>query len=161
KVPSYLPPRVYLMKIACATKQDEACVTRVQNVLAQDPINFDALLISGNLSLEKGDAPAAVRSFEQALKLSGHSPQLLLSLARAYLVVAQTSDSVNGRKYVESAEGFLTTAVQQAPTYDQAILLLAELKLRKGSGASAVELLTPVIARRPELVQAYTLLATA
>lgn len=161
KVPSYLPPRVVLMKMACGAKLDEACVSRVQNVLSQDPINFDALLISGNISLEKNDATAAIRSFDQALKLSGQSPQLLYSLSRAYLIVARTVDAVNGRKYIESAEGFLTTALQLAPNYDQAALLLADLKIRKGSGASAVDLLKPIIERRPEASEAYGLLAAA
>lgn len=161
KFPSYLPPRVVLMKLVCSTKQDDACVSRVQNVLSQDPINFDALLISGNISLEKNDATAAIRSFDQALKLSGQSPQLLYSLSRAYLMVSRTVDAVNGRKYIESAEGFLTTALQLSPDYDQAALLLADLKIRKGSGASAADLLKPVIAKRPELSEAYGLLAAA
>lgn len=158
--PSYLPPRVILMKLACSAKQDEACISRVQNVLSQDPINFDALLISGNISLEKNDPTAAIRSFDQALKLSGQSPQLLYSLARAYLMVARTVDAVNARKYVDSAEGLLTSALQLAPTFDQAALLLADLKIRKGSGASAVDLLTPLIARQPG-PEAYNLLAAA
>lgn len=161
KFPSYLPPRVMLMKIACSVKQDEACVSRVQNVLSQDPINFDALLISGNISLDKNDPTAAIRSFDQALKLSGQSPQLLYSLSRAYLMVARTLDPVNARKYIDSAEGFLTSALQLAPTFDQAALLLADLKIRKGSGASAVDLLNPVVARHPETEEAYNLLAAA
>ena len=48
KLPDYLPPRVYLMKMACAEHQDEDCATRVQNILAQDPTNFDALFLSGS-----------------------------------------------------------------------------------------------------------------
>ena len=43
KAPDYLPPRVFLMKMACAEHQDEDCIARVQNVLSQDPINYDAL----------------------------------------------------------------------------------------------------------------------
>ena len=64
KAPDYLPPRVFLMKIACAEHQDEDCITRVQNVLSQDPINFDALFIDGMLSLSKGEAAKAIRVFE-------------------------------------------------------------------------------------------------
>src|SRR5262249_52405342 len=37
KFPEYLPPRVGLMKIACAEIQDDNCIARVQNILAQDP----------------------------------------------------------------------------------------------------------------------------
>ena len=45
KAPDYLPPRVFLMKMACEEQQDEDCTARVQNILAQDPINFDALFL--------------------------------------------------------------------------------------------------------------------
>ena len=38
KLPDYLPPRVFLMKMACAEHQDEDCAARVQNILAQDPL---------------------------------------------------------------------------------------------------------------------------
>ena len=31
--PDYLPPRVFLMKMACAEQQDEDCAARVQNIL--------------------------------------------------------------------------------------------------------------------------------
>lgn len=36
KIPDYLPPRVLLMRIACAKAQDEDCATRAQNILAQE-----------------------------------------------------------------------------------------------------------------------------
>ena len=37
KLPEYLTPRVYLMKIACAERQDDDCAQRVQNILAKIP----------------------------------------------------------------------------------------------------------------------------
>ena len=49
KLPDYLPPRVFLMKMACAEHQDEDCAARVQNILAQDPLNYDALFQDGIL----------------------------------------------------------------------------------------------------------------
>src|SRR5262249_21332743 len=49
KLPDYLPPRVLLMKMACAERQDEDCIARVKNVLSQDSINFDALYQDGVL----------------------------------------------------------------------------------------------------------------
>jgi cellulose synthase operon protein C len=57
KAPDYLPARVYLMKMACAKQQDEDCAARVQDVLAQDPVNYDAVFWDGMLSLTKRDAP--------------------------------------------------------------------------------------------------------
>jgi len=43
QLPEYLPPRVGLLKIACAEQQKEDCAARVQNILAQDPVNFEAV----------------------------------------------------------------------------------------------------------------------
>src|SRR5262249_3605923 len=40
KHPDYLPPRVVLMKMACAERRDDDCATRVKNVLSQDSINY-------------------------------------------------------------------------------------------------------------------------
>ena len=45
--PDYLPGRVFLMRIACTEKRDDDCAARVANVLAQDPLNYDALYQSG------------------------------------------------------------------------------------------------------------------
>src|SRR5208337_10309 len=53
KVPDYLPPRVYLMKLVCAEHREEDCAKRVQNILAQDPVNYDATYLDGILSLAK------------------------------------------------------------------------------------------------------------
>jgi Tfp pilus assembly protein PilF len=64
KYPDYLPPRVFSMKIACAEHQDEDCVARVQNILAQDPVNYEAVFQDGLLSLANGNANKAIREFE-------------------------------------------------------------------------------------------------
>src|SRR5262249_48785392 len=45
--PDYLPPRVLLMKMACAEHQDDDCAARVKNVLSQDSINYDAIYQDG------------------------------------------------------------------------------------------------------------------
>src|SRR5262249_4526150 len=63
KTPDYLPARVVLMKMACAEHRDEDCANRVQNILAQDPSNYDAVFQDGIFSLAKGDAAKAIREF--------------------------------------------------------------------------------------------------
>ena len=132
KAPDYLPPRVFLMKMACAEHQDEDCITRVQNVLSQDPINFDALFIDGPLSLSKGDATKAIRLIEYLSNILPNHPPVRYEFARAYLLYAKSAAAVEGRSAVESAESRLDEAVKLNPRFEQAILLLAELKIRKG-----------------------------
>jgi tetratricopeptide (TPR) repeat protein len=161
KAPDYLPPRVYLMKMACAEHQDEDCTARIQSILAQDSINFDALFLSGSLSLAKGDAERAVRAFEQLSAQYGQNPQVKYQLARAYLLYANSVDAVKRRNLVDAAENNLTDAIKLNPQFDQAILLLAELKIRKGSPAAAVDLLAALTKERPQIAQAHYLLASA
>jgi tetratricopeptide (TPR) repeat protein len=161
KAPDYLPPRVYLLKIACAEHQDEDCIVRAQNILAQDPINYDALFVDGLLSLGKGEAAKAIRVFEYLSNTYSQNPQVRYHLARAYLLYAKSAGVVESRRAVESAESRLDEAIKLNPHFDEAILLLAELKMRKGIPAAAVDLLAPLIKERPQIGQAHYLLASA
>ena len=96
KLPDYLPPRVFLMKMACAEHQDEDCAARVQNILAQDPLNYDALFQDGILSRAKGDARQAIRDIripEQHLPPECASP----IPARACLFALRPNDYQPGQ----------------------------------------------------------------
>jgi tetratricopeptide (TPR) repeat protein len=163
KHPDYLPARVVLMKMACAERQDDDCVARVKNVLSQDSINYDALYQDGVLNLSKGDAVGAIRDFEYLSSAYRQNPLVRYQLALAYLLYSNSKDlsDTNRRDAVESAESRLNEAVGLQPHFDQAAMLLAELKLRKGIPAAAVELLEPLTKERPQVAQAQYLLATA
>jgi tetratricopeptide (TPR) repeat protein len=161
KSPDYLPPRVYLMKMACAeNNKDEGCATLVKNVLGQDGANFDALFLSGSRHLVEGNAEMAVREFEQLASLYGNNPQVRYQLARAYLLYANGNNAVKSRELLDAAERNLSQAIELNPKADPAILLLAELKLKKGNAAAAADLLLPLTKERPQLAQAQSLLAS-
>ena len=68
---------------------------------------------------------------------------------------------VNSRNAVEAADSRLNEAIKLDPHFQQAILLLAELKIRKGIPAAAVDLLAPLVKERPQIAQAHYLLASA
>jgi tetratricopeptide (TPR) repeat protein len=163
KHPDYLPPRVVLMKMVCAEHQDDDCAARVKNVLSQDSINYDALYQDGILNLSKGDALAAIREFEFLSNAYRQNPLVRYQLALAYLLHSASKDlsDETRRKAVEAAESRLNEAVALQPRFDQAAMLLAELKIRKGNPAAAVELLEPLTKERPQVAQAQYLLATA
>src|SRR5215470_11933628 len=163
KHPDYLPPRVVLMKMVCAERQDDDCVARLKNVLSQDSINYDALYQDGLLNLAKGDAVAAIREFEYLSNAYRQNPLVRYQLALAYLLYSNSKDlsEANRRNAVDAAESRLNEAEGLEPRFDQAAMLLAELKIRKGSPAAAVELLEPVTKERPQIAQAQYLLATA
>jgi len=164
KHPDYLPPRVLLMKIACAERQDDDCAARVQNVLSQDSVNYDALFQDGVLNLAKGDALGAIRDFEYLSNAYRQNPIVRYQLAVAYLLYAKDGkdlSDVTRRNLVDNAEKNLNDAVNLQPRFDQAAILLAELKIRKGNPAAAVDLLLPVTKERPQITQAQYLLASA
>ena len=61
------------------------------------------------------------------------------------MLYAKSAGAVESRRAVESAESRLDEAVKLNPRFEQAILLLSELKIRKGVPAPAVDLLVPLI----------------
>ena len=74
--PDYLPASVGLMRMACAERQDDACITRVQTILARDTMNYDGLFQDGLRNIQTGDAAKAVRVFEYLSALYTKNPQV-------------------------------------------------------------------------------------
>lgn len=161
KVPDALPVRAQLMRLACAKQRDEDCTTRVQSILAQDPLNYDALLQDGLLNLGTGNIPKAVRGFEQLSRAYPQNARAQYELGVAYLQLARTQEGDSARKTIEQAEAGLTAAVNLDRRLAEAALRLAELKIRKGAAPAAIELLEPVVRDRPQLAQAAYLLGSA
>jgi tetratricopeptide (TPR) repeat protein len=161
KLPDYLPPRVALMKLACAERQDDDCRGRVQNILAQDPINFDAIFQDSVLNLTKGDAATAVKKLEYLNNAYREKPQLLYQLAVAYLAFAGHASPVDARDSVGKAASRLTEAIKLDPRFDAAILTYAELQIRSGNAAGAIDSLAHLINEQPQLANAHYLLAAA
>ena len=136
-------------------------MTRVQNILAQDPLNSEALYQDAIHSMSTGDVAKAIREFEYLSNTYTQNPQVRYQLALAYLLRAKASEARERDKAIENAENRLNEAVKLAPHFAPAILLLAELKIRKGVPAAAVDLLTPLTKEQPQLAQAHYLLASA
>ena len=91
QAPDFLPTRVYLMKVACAERRTEDCAARAQNILAQDPVNYDALFLTGVLSLEKGEAQQAARTFNQLASIYNKDAKAKYQLAVAYFLAAKNA----------------------------------------------------------------------
>ena len=142
KAPAYLPASVALMKISCAERKQEDCDARTQAVLARDQLNFDGLLQDGIRNIEKGDAAKAVRELGYLSSIYTKNPQVRYQLARAYLLLAaKSTNPVDRRDAVERAETSLNEALKLDPSFGSATILLAEIKIAKGSPVRAVDLL--------------------
>jgi len=151
KVPDYLPAWNYLAQIAFGDKKFDDCAALIQKVLAQDPADFEALLLSGSLKMAKGNGPAAVAEFEHMKSLYGGVPQVHYQLALAYLL--------NGD--ANKAAGSLNKAISLDPNFAEAILMLAGLNLRQGDPAAAIVSLSQLVQQQPQIAQAHLLLAAA
>jgi tetratricopeptide (TPR) repeat protein len=160
KTADYLPARIVLMKLACAEHRDDDCAGRVQDIIAQDPSNYDALLQQGLVSLTKGDAVSAIREFDSLGHTYTRDAVVHYQLARAYLLSAQTATGSENTA-LAAAENALTDAIKLDPRFEQAIVTLAELKIKIGTPAAAVDLLTPLVKEAPQLAVAQYLLASA
>ena len=161
KAPDYLPPRVRLMIITCAERQDQDCTAQVENILIRDPVNYAALFQSGTMSLSKGDANKALRAFTQLVGIYTKDPKVFYQLARASMMYAQDPAAPKRGEAVENAEKYLDQALTLDPNFDQAKLLLAELKMKRGSPAAAADLLLSLTKERPNNPQAQLMLASA
>ena len=133
------------MKIACAEKQKEDCAARVQNILAQDPVNFEAVYQDALISASKGDTSKAIRELEFLSNSFPRNALVRYQLASAYLLSANNASEMNARNAIESAENRLSDAIKLDPKLEPAVLLFAELKIRKGSAAAAIEPLRELI----------------
>ena len=161
QLPEYLPPRVALLKIARAEQQKEDCAARVQNILAQDPANFEAVYQDAIISVNKGDTSKAIRELEFLSNSFPRNALVRFQLASAYLLSAVNASEANVKNASENAENRVSEAIKLDPKLEPAVLMFAELKIRKGSAAVAIEPLNELIKERPQTAQSYYLLATA
>jgi cytochrome c-type biogenesis protein CcmH/NrfG len=139
------------LNVACAEQQDDA----------RKPIGYDAFFQHGLRSLAAGDAASAIRDFYYLCRIFVKDAHVRYQLARAYLLSAKGASAEAGRNAVKKAEDRLTEAIKLDPHFDQAIVLLAELKMGKANLAAAVDLLAPLIKESPQNAPAQYLLATA
>ncbi len=152
KVPDYIPAWLFLAETAFAQWKTEDCAALIKRVLARDPVNYDALMLDGRVSLAQGQATNAIIQFKRVAALySGPHPQVDLQLALAHLLDKDSTKAIAS----------LNQAIAAAPDYSEAILLLAELNIRKGDPAPAVASLTQLIKKQPQLPQAHLGLANA
>jgi tetratricopeptide (TPR) repeat protein len=151
KAPDYLPAWGFLAEMAFAQRKDDECTSLVKQMLVRDPVNFEALMLSGNLALAKGDGTNAISKFERVISVYGKNPQVLYRIALAQLANQELAKST----------ATLVQATTLDPNFAEAVLLLAQFNIRQGDPASAIIALTKLTQRRPQLAPAYSLLVTA
>lgn len=151
KAPDYLPAWLKLADIAAAEKKYDDSAAILNKVLARDPQNYEAMLLSGGLNLAKGESAQAVAQMEKLEKLYPQSPTIHYQLALAYLA----------NNEAEKAAASLNQAINLQPGFPEATLLLAQLEIKNKNFSPAVISLKQLVQKQPKLADAQLLLADA
>jgi tetratricopeptide (TPR) repeat protein len=149
--PDYLPGWVALMQLAFAEKQYDEANALANRILARDTVNYDGLLMHGNVLLAKNEPEKAFEQFRKMSDFYDGVPQVHYEMAMACLMM----------RNVPKAIASLNRALALDPSLAQATLVLAELNMRTGNAATAVAALNKLLKDRPDLSQGYVLLGSA
>jgi tetratricopeptide (TPR) repeat protein len=151
KTPDYLPAWRWLAEIALAEKKYDECADMISRILTRDSLNYDALLLNGQLMLAKGEPDKAVVDFKKTVAAYPQAATAHYQLAVAYLT----------QKEVGQAVISLNQALSLAPNFAEATVLLAGIEMRTGDVGAAIASLKPLVEKRPQFVQAQVFLADA
>jgi len=138
-------------KLAQSEKKYDDVIALLQNVFSRDPDNIEARVVQAQALLGKGDLKQGTDILERADKSIANNPLIKYQLALAYLQARNTTQAMNE----------LEQAITIAPKYVDAIVLLAQLRLRAGDPRSIIAPLESALQLRPDVTQIRTLLADA
>src|SRR6266480_2787168 len=138
-------------KLAQSDKKYDEVGELLQNVFSRDPDNIEGRVVQAQALLGKGDLKQGTEILERVDKSFANNPLIKYQLALAYLQGRNTSQAINE----------LEQAITIAPKYVEAIVLLAQLRLKSGDPQSIITALESALQLRPDVTQIRTLLADA
>jgi len=121
----------------------------VDEVLAKNPSDADALVLRAQIAMQRGDTNSAIGDLRAALRDQPTNILLVVQLAQAYIRAGN----------VELAEQTLRQAVQANPRDAQTRLALAQFLVNKGEAPKARPVLEQLVADDPNNVEALEGLA--
>ena len=149
---SGLSARLRIATIDVSARKFDDASKLIAEVLQKNGHDNDALILRGNIALERGDATGAINDLRAVLRDQPHSVGLLRVIARAYVL--------NGDSAL--AEDSLRSAMEAAPTDVATKLELAKLYAQTKRRDQAVALLEEAVKQAPQdvpsreaLVRAY------
>jgi tetratricopeptide (TPR) repeat protein len=151
KAPGFLPAWHRIAEVSLAEGRFDDTAKAVEVILKKNPSDLNALLLRGRMRLAKSETAEAIQDFQQILKLEGRVAAVHYQLALAHLQAGNT----------QQARAELNEATNVDPNFTEASLLGAELDIRTGAVAPAIEALQRTTANRPSEVRAYVLLGLA
>ncbi|HEX2750119.1 MAG TPA: tetratricopeptide repeat protein, partial [Verrucomicrobiales bacterium] len=153
KAPDFLSAWILSAQLSQSAKDFDAALASLQNVLSRDPDNFLGRVLQADILMGKGETAKAIEALEKLAGTYPAQPMVQYQLGRARFK--------NGE--VAKAATALSLALASIPNHDfpEAILLLAEVNLRKGLAAEVESAMTAFLKKRPDSVAAASHLASA
>lgn len=151
EVPDHLPALSFLSSIAYVEGKFDECTALTQRIVLRDPTNLDALLMNAKISFRKGEREKTLKESAQLSALYPRSPVVKHQAALAHLI---NNDQ-------DKAIAALVEATASDPNFGEAVVLLADLRIRKGDYAPAIVSLTQLLRNRPDYLLAQFSLASA
>lgn len=142
--PDGLTARNRLAALLLAKQDVKGATALVEEVLAENPRDNDALTLRGNMALSRGDAPAAIADLRSVLRDQPNSAPVQRALARAHL---QNNEPA-------LAEETLRSAVQTSPNDKTLRSELAQLLTQSGRPEQARPVLEQLVKDSPNDVPA-------
>ncbi|MEP6662518.1 MAG: tetratricopeptide repeat protein, partial [Verrucomicrobiota bacterium] len=149
--PDFLPAWNYLMQVAFAEKKLDDCAALAKKILAVDDINYDAIMMNVRIELLKNDPDQALAALQRLSPIYEGIPQVKYQRALAYML---KNDST---KALSSA----MQAISLNPDFTDAVLLAADLNIKRGNPEAAIPSLLLQAKLKPEVPTFPLLLANA
>ena len=134
--------RLRIAAIQVTQKRYDDASKLIAEVLTENPRDNDALILRGNIALEKNDPTAAIADLRAVLRDQPGSVGLLRTLARAHLA--------NGESGL--AEESLRNALDAAPNDIAVRVELGQLQNQTGHAEQAVALLEEAVKSKPDYI---------
>jgi len=149
--PATLNARNRVASILVARGDLDKASKLIEETLAKNPRDNDALILRGTLSLEKQDPAAAIADLRAVLRDQPNAVGVLRTLARAHMANGETA----------LAEDTIRQAMEAAPNDMQVRVELAQLLAQSDRSEQAVTLLEEAVKKAPTDIQAREALVRA
>lgn len=151
KAADYLPAWRMQAQIALAEHRHDDAAKLLERVFSRAPTDLEAGLMQTEIWLTKGDGDKAVALMKRLQTAFPDRPGIEFHLGRAYLSVANQT----------LANEALERALKLDPSYSDAVLLRARLKLSLGEAEDVANAMESFLGEHPDDVQAQLLLVDA
>lgn len=149
--PNYLPSLRALAQISIAERKFEEAQTRIQDIFAKEPFDYEARILRARLHIGQGETK---RGIEELEKIGREFPGIGAEKHQLGLAYLQENDIPNAIKALQEAAG-------RNPDNLEATVLLAQLNLRTNTPQPAAYAMAELLSRRPNFIQGYPVLVEA